>query len=179
VNGTLDHGRGITVKRRLIIGIAAALTVTVGVALAIAAGSSGTGSNGATVSVKRLGAAGKVLVDAKGRALYRNDQERGKMVLCVGQCVNFWKPLISNGAPKGKSLPGKLALAKRAGGAMQVTYNGKRLYTFTLDRPGKVTGDKFRDAFGGQAFTWHVVRIGSDSTSSGSSGGYGGYGYGG
>ena len=123
----------------------------------------------------------KVVCDAKGRALYRNDQERGKMVLCVGQCVKFWKPLISKGAPKGKSLPGKLALAKRPGGAMQVTYNGKRLYTFTLDRPGKVTGDNFRDAFGGQAFTWHVVRAGKAPTSSGSgSGGYGGgYGYGG
>jgi predicted lipoprotein with Yx(FWY)xxD motif len=183
MNGTLNHGRGITVKGRLIIiGIAAVLALAVGVALAIAAGSGGTGgSGGATVSVKKLGAAGKVLVDAKGRPLYRNDQERGKMVLCVGQCVNFWKPLISKGAPKGKSLPGKLALEKRPGGAMQVTYNGKRLYTFTLDRPGKVAGDNFRDSFGGQAFTWHVLRVGKGSSSSGSDGddGYGGYGYGG
>ena len=181
MNGTLDHGRGITVKRRsIIIGVAAVLALAVSVALAIAA-SGGMGSSGATVSVKKL-AAGKVLVDAKGRPLYRNDQERGAMVLCVGQCVKFWKPLISKGAPKGKSLPGKLALAKRPGGAMQVTYNGKRLYTFTLDRPGKVAGDNFRDAFGGQSFTWHVVRAGKGSSSSGSSGsgGYGGgYGYGG
>ena len=166
-------------KRRLIIiGVAAVLALTVGVALAIAAGSGGTAGSGATVSVKKLGAAGKVLVDAKGRPLYRNDQEHGTMVLCVGQCVHFWKPLISNGAPKGKSLPGKLALAKRPGGAMQVTYNGKRLYTFTLDHPGKVTGDNFHDSFGSQAFTWHVLRIGKGSTSSNSSG-YGGYGYGG
>lgn len=166
-------------KRRLIIiGVAAVLALAVGVALAIAAGSSGTAGSGATVSVKKLGAAGKVLVDAKGRPLYRNDQEHGAMVLCVGQCVHFWKPLISKGEPTGKSLPGKLALAKRPGGAMQVTYNGKRLYTFTLDRPGKVTGDKFRDSFGGQAFTWHVLRIGAGSSSSSSSG-YGGYGYGG
>ena len=171
-------------KRRLvIIGVAAVLALAVSVALAIAAGSGGAGgSGGATVSVKKLGAAGKVLVDAKGRPLYRNDQERGKMVLCIGQCVHFWKPLVSNGAPKGKSLPGKLALAKRPGGAMQVTYNGKRLYTFTLDRPGKVTGDNFRDAFGGQSFTWHVVRVGKGSSSSSSSGSGeygGGYGYGG
>jgi hypothetical protein len=62
---------------------------------------------------------------------------------------------------------------------MQVTYNGKRLYTFTLDHPGQVTGDNFRDAFGGQAFTWHVARIGKGSSSSGSGGYGGGYGYGG
>ena len=50
----------------IIIGVAAALAVTVGVAFAIAAGTRGTAGSGATVSVKRLGAAGKVLVDAKG-----------------------------------------------------------------------------------------------------------------
>jgi predicted lipoprotein with Yx(FWY)xxD motif len=160
----------------LVIGVAAALALAVGIALAIAATGGGSGSSGATVSVKRLGAAGKVLVDAKGRALYRNDQERGSMVLCVGPCVSFWKPLISRGAPKGKSLPGKLGLAKRPDGSKQVTYNGKRLYTFTLDRPGKVTGDNFRDAFGSQSFTWHVVRVGKGTNSSGSSGS-GGYPY--
>ena len=167
-------------RRLLIIGIAAVLALAVSVALAIAAAGGGMGgSSGATVSVKKIGAAGKVLVDANGRALYRNDQERGKMVLCVGECVKFWQPLISHGAPKGKALPGKLGLAKRPGGAMQVTYNGKRLYTFTIDRPGKVTGDNFRDAFGGQSFTWHVVRLGKGTNSSGSSGssGSGGYQY--
>ena len=164
-------------RRLLIIGIAAVLALAVSVALAIAAASGGTGgSSGATVSVKRVGAAGKVLVDAKGLALYRNDQERGKMVLCVGECAKFWQPLISNGAPKGKALPGKLGLAKRPGGAMQVTYNGRRLYTFTIDRPGKVTGDNFHDAFGGQSFTWHVVRLGKGSSSPSSSGS-GGYQY--
>src|SRR5215510_1446741 len=104
-------------RRLLTIGVAAVLALVVGIALAVAATGGGGGASGATVSVKRLGAAGKVLVDAKGRALYRNDQERGKMVLCVGQCVRFWKPLVSNGAPRGKSLPGELALAKRPDGS--------------------------------------------------------------
>ena len=63
------------------------------------------------------------------------------MVLCTGACVSFWKPLVVHGKPTGKSLPGKLGVAKRPGGARQVTYQGKRLYTFTLDKPGKVTGD--------------------------------------
>jgi predicted lipoprotein with Yx(FWY)xxD motif len=50
--------------------------------------------------------------------------------------VSFWKPLVVHGKPKGKSLAGKLGVAKRPGGAQQVTYQGKRLYTFTLDKPG-------------------------------------------
>jgi hypothetical protein len=38
-----------------------------------------------------------------------------------------------------------------------VTYNGRLLYSFKLDKPGKVTGDGLKDAFGGQKFTWHVA----------------------
>jgi predicted lipoprotein with Yx(FWY)xxD motif len=158
-------------------GVAVALGLAFGIALAIAGTDGGSASGGATLSVKRLGAAGTVLVDAKGRALYSNDQERGSMVLCVGACVGFWKPLISHGAPKGRSLPGKLGLAKRPNGSNQVTYRGKRLYTFTLDRPGKVTGDGLHDAFGGQKFTWDVVhpaKVDDDSSEMGS-GGYPGY----
>jgi hypothetical protein len=69
------------------------------------------------------------------------------------------------GKPKGESLPGKLGVAKRPGGARQVTYRGKRLYTFTLDKPGKVTGDGFMDAFSGHKFTWHVVHPSAKSSS--------------
>jgi predicted lipoprotein with Yx(FWY)xxD motif len=140
------------VKRLLIVGAVGGAALVLGIALALA----GTGSK-PTVSVKRIAGKGNVLVDAKGRALYRNDQERGRMVLCTGACLSFWKPLVVSGTPKGKSLPGKLAVVKRPDGRRQVTYNGKLLYTFTLDNPGKVTGDGFKDAFGGQMFTWHVV----------------------
>jgi hypothetical protein len=58
---------------------------------------------------------------------------------------------------------------------MQVTYNGQPLYSFTQDQAGQVTGDGFKDAFGGQQFTWHVVTVGnSGSTSGGTAGGSGG-----
>ena len=76
-------------QRLLVIGVAVALGLAFGIALAIAGTDGGGASSGATVSVKRLGAAGTVLVDAKGRALYSNDQERGSMVLCVGACVEL------------------------------------------------------------------------------------------
>jgi predicted lipoprotein with Yx(FWY)xxD motif len=39
-----------------------------------------------------------------------------------------------------------------------VTYNGRLLYSFKLDKRGNVSGDGFKDAFGGQRFTWHVAR---------------------
>lgn len=151
-------------KRLLIVGVAGAASLVVGVAIAAAAAG---GTAATTVSVKTISGAGKVLVDAKGHALYANDQERGGMVLCTGACLAFWKPLTTSGTPKGSSLPGKLAVARRPDGSKQVTYNGKLLYSFSLDKAGKVTGDGFKDAFGGQKFTWHVAHPTRTATSSG------------
>jgi predicted lipoprotein with Yx(FWY)xxD motif len=165
-------------KRLLIAVVILGAAAVAGVAIA-ASTASGNAKNGTfVVFARQVPGAGKVLVDAKGRALYRNDQERNGMVLCTGACASIWKPLLVRGTPKAKGVRGTLAIRHRAGGARQVTYNGKLLYSFTLDRPGKVTGDGFKDAFGGQKFTWHVLLAGggaSDASSSSSSGG--GYSY--
>ncbi len=146
-------------KRLLIIGVVGAAVLVSGLAIAIGATNSGqmTSKNGATVSAKRLGGAGMVLVDSKGRALYFNDQETAKKIRCTGACVSFWKPLTIAGQPKSGSLKPKLSVTKRPDGRKQVTYRGKPLYTFTLDKRGKVSGDNFVDSFGGQRFKWHVV----------------------
>jgi predicted lipoprotein with Yx(FWY)xxD motif len=71
---------------------------------------------------------------------------------------------------------------KRPDGTAQVTAGGKPLYTFTEDAPGKVTGNGFKDAFGGTRFTWHAVlasgkAAGAPGTSGTSGGGYGPGGY--
>ena len=155
--------------RRLLIFGVFAIAAAVGVAIALAStGSSGAAeSGGGTVSIKTIAGAGKVLVDSKGRALYRSDQERSGMVLCTGACLSFWQPLTVSGTPKGSSLPGRLAVVKRPDGGRQVTYNGRLLYSFKLDKLGKVSGDGFNDAFGGQKFTWHVVRLTAAKGSSG------------
>src|SRR5262249_38789775 len=148
------------VKRLLILGAIVVVAAVAGVAIAVAAtGGSSDSANtgGATVSVKRISGAGNVLIDAKGRALYRSDQERNGMVLCTGACLSFWQPVTVTGTQKGHSLPGKLATVKRPDGRRQVTYNGRLLYSFKLDKRGKVTGDGFKDAFGGQNFTWRVA----------------------
>lgn len=147
-------------KRLLILGVVGVAALAVGIALAVAATSGGTssGSSGATVSVKRLAGAGTVLVDAQGKALYRSEQERNGKVMCTGACLSFWQPLTVSGTPKAKSLSGKLATVRRPDGGRQVTYNGKLLYSFKLDKSGSVKGDGFKDAFGSQKFTWHVAR---------------------
>ena len=156
-------------RRLVIIGVIA-LAAVIGVAIAVASTGSKGGaakSSGATVSVKQIAGHGKVLVDAKGHALYRSDQERHGMVLCTGACLSFWQPLTVSGTPtRSSSAVGKLALVKRPDGGRQVTDNGRLLYAFKLDSPGKVSGDSFKDAFGGQKFTWHVVRPAGAAASS-------------
>ena len=156
-------------RRLLVTGIIVAVAAVVGAAIAVAAtggGGSGSGAGGNTLSVKKIPGAGSVLVDSKGRALYRSEQERNGMVLCKGACLSFWQPLTVRGTPKAHGLHGKLAVVKRPDGhGRQVSYNGKLLYSFKLDKPGKVTGDGFKDAFGGQRFQWHVVHpAGTSST---------------
>jgi predicted lipoprotein with Yx(FWY)xxD motif len=159
------------VRRLLILG---GIVFAAGVVAAIAVASSGmTGgaakSGRATVSVKRIAGHGKILVDAKGNPLYRNAQERNGMILCKGSCVSFWKPLIVHGKPsRSSSSVGKLGVIRRADGRRQVTDHGRPLYTFTLDKPGKVNGDGFKDQFGSQKFTWHVVRPAGAKSSQGS-----------
>jgi predicted lipoprotein with Yx(FWY)xxD motif len=158
----------------LLIAVAA---LVASVALAACGGGGGGDSAGAdassngskTVSAEQIGDAGNVLVGAGGKALYASDQETHGKVLCTGACLSFWTPLTVSGTPTGSSLTGKLAVVKRPDGKKQVTYNGKLLYSFTQDKPGKVTGDGFDDAFGGRQFTWHVVH-GDNTSSSGSKG---------
>ncbi len=68
-----------------------------------------------------------------------------------------------------------LAVITRDDGGKQVTLDGRPLYRFSEDpAPGKVTGDGFKDDFGGVSFTWHAVTpSGATRTSRPSGGGYG------
>jgi len=159
--------------KRILLFIAAAVAVALTVAACGARATAGT----TTVGTKQIGGVGKALVDASGMALYTNDQEASGMVLCNGTCTSVWRPLtIAHGSPTGTTGGGALGVLTRSDGTRQVTLNGKPLYTFYLDQPGKVTGNSFRDSFGGQHFTWHVALAGNATASpgSGQSGGGGG-----
>ena len=150
-------------KRFLIAGAAVAVVLAL---TACGGGGGGGGSASATVSGETIGDSGRVLVDSAGKALYTADQEATGGVLCKGACVSIWTPLtIGAGTPTANSVTGMLGVAKRPDGARQVTFAGKRLYTFAEDGPGQVTGNGAADAFGGQQFTWHVVSLGGASSS--------------
>jgi predicted lipoprotein with Yx(FWY)xxD motif len=141
------------------------------IALAACGGSSGSSGSttsttrGTTVAVKSIGGVGNVLVDANGKALYSSNVEAGGKVRCTGGCTSFWKPLtVGSGQPTAASNAGTVGVVKRPDGARQVTVDGKLLYTFSEDAPGKVSGNGFSDAFGGQHFTWKAVLAGGKSS---------------
>jgi predicted lipoprotein with Yx(FWY)xxD motif len=123
-----------------------------------AAGSTAASASGSatTVKVTQIEGFGAVLTDAEGHALYMSDEEAASPdVVCTDACEQFWAPLeASSGSPTGVD---ELGVEDRPDGTKQVTYDGHRLYTFTQESAGKVTGDGFSDTFGGQQFTWHVV----------------------
>jgi predicted lipoprotein with Yx(FWY)xxD motif len=78
---------------------------------------------------------GLILTTPKGRALYVDTDPP-----CTGSCLGVWPPLLM---PKGKTVPtgaadlGTVAFGKK----LQVTYEGKALYTFISDHGKSVTGN--------------------------------------
>jgi predicted lipoprotein with Yx(FWY)xxD motif len=141
------------------------------------------------VAVRQLPGVGSVLVDNTGKALYANNLETTGKILCSDPgCNAFWTPLtLHAGQPTALATAGKLGVTKRPDGTTQVTANGKPLYTFSEDSPGKATGNGFQDQFAGHNFTWNVVlangtlasatgtgtSAATPSTSGGSGGNYG------
>jgi predicted lipoprotein with Yx(FWY)xxD motif len=119
------------------------------------------GATPATVNATEIEGVGTVLTDAEGRVLYASDDETADPdVLCTDACAEFWAPLEStDGAPTGSSDVSDLGVVERPDGSRQVTFDGRRLYTFTEDEPGEASGDGLSDTFGGQRFTWHAVSV--------------------
>jgi predicted lipoprotein with Yx(FWY)xxD motif len=130
------------------------------VATTAAAAAGAPGAPASTVNVTEIEGFGAVLTDAEGRALYMSDEEADPGVVCTDACEEFWAPLGADSeTPTGADGVDELGVADRPDGSMQVTYDGHRLYTFTQDPAGEVTGDGFSDTFGGQRFTWHAVVV--------------------
>jgi predicted lipoprotein with Yx(FWY)xxD motif len=125
-----------------------------------AVATAGTAAGSATVTVVQVEGLGSVLADANGMVLYANDEEAADAsVLCDKSCADEWPPLTTgSGTPSAEGVTG-LGVADRPDGTSQVTYNGRRLYTFVEDAPGKATGDGESDAFDGQQFSWHAVTV--------------------
>jgi predicted lipoprotein with Yx(FWY)xxD motif len=125
------------------------------------AASASTADSPPTVTVIHIDGLGAVLTDTEGDVLYAADEEVADPdVICTDACEEFWAPLAaSSEAPTGVAGVTGLDVAARPDGTQQVTHNGHRLYTFTLDEPGEASGEGFADTFDGQRFTWHAVVI--------------------
>jgi predicted lipoprotein with Yx(FWY)xxD motif len=90
-----------------------------------------------------------VLTNAKGFTLYSFAPDTPTKSVCNGACAASWPP---QKAPS--TVKGPYTAIKRSDGAMQLTFHGHPLYTFTGDtKPGQANGNGV-NAFGG---LWHEV----------------------
>jgi predicted lipoprotein with Yx(FWY)xxD motif len=161
----------LSIKKTSTIGLAVAASA---VLLAACGGDSGGGSTAAMqssandlVSTRSVDGT-SVLADSQGRTLYSADVEKGRKILCTGGCTSFWKPITAS--PKeAKAAAADLNLdlgdVTRPDGARQLTLDGKPLYTFTQEGPGKLEGNGFVDDFNGTHFVWTAAGGGASSAS--------------
>jgi hypothetical protein len=100
-------------------------------------------------------------VDARGITLYFFVPEQGTKVVCTGDCVTMWRPLLATAGGQPTSaipLPGVLATVDRPDGGRQVTYDGWPLYTYAMDT---TPGDMHGSAAAGE---WFVALAAGEST---------------
>ena len=118
--------------------------------------SASSGAAGAAKVAVRRSALGRIVVDGKGRTLYLFEKDRKHRSACSGRCATYWPPLLCSGKPVARAGVKQtlLGTTRRANGSQQVTYAGRPLYRFVLDRkPGQTKGEGLTD-FGG---SWDVV----------------------
>jgi predicted lipoprotein with Yx(FWY)xxD motif len=128
------------------------------------------GSASPTLRAQKVGSIGSVLVDSSGLTLYFLKGETAANIQCTGSCATNWPPLtVASGVKPtvGSGVSGKAGTVQRPDGSLQVTYDGKPLYTFAGDSgPGDASGQ-------GVANFFAATPTGSTGNpGSGSSGGY-------
>jgi predicted lipoprotein with Yx(FWY)xxD motif len=105
---------------------------------------------------------GRILVDNVGYTLYFSDQEKDGGIYCTKSCLRLWTPVaIPENAPVRAEIDGLGTLDRSDNGQDQLTYQGKPLYTFTLDTGvGDIKGHQAEEQFDGMRFVWHAVVLG-------------------
>lgn len=97
---------------------------------------------------------GTILSDARGQALYAFDAESSARPRCYGACARAWPPVLTRGRPVARTgVAGRLGTTRRRSGRRQVTVEGRPLYFYVGDSPGRVLCQNV-DEFGG---LWRVV----------------------
>ncbi len=95
---------------------------------------------------------GRILVDARGYALYTYDRDGKDHSTCTGSCLAAWPALTVPARERPTGVPG-LSVFARAKDVRQVAWRSHPLYTYVGDtRPGVVSGN----GVGG----FHVVVLG-------------------
>ncbi len=142
----------VVMRRVCLVVLVAALTVlAVGASSGIAGARHAT--KAATVSTRKVGKLGTILVNSKGFTLYMFVPDKQEKVTCKGSCAVVWPPLKVN---KGqKPTAGGAAKQKLLGtDGTVVTYNRWPLYTYVTDtKPGQAKGQAIKQSGG----LWYVL----------------------
>lgn len=126
------------------------------------------------VAIGTTDKAHKLLVNAKGQAVYELTGDSAMHPKCKSKsCLSFWPAVTAMSSKKpavGAGITGKVGVWHH-NGKYQVTINGHPLYTYAQDSKGSALGEGVK-SFGG---TWWVMTAGGTpmTKSSGSSGGSG------
>ncbi|MCC7209771.1 MAG: hypothetical protein IT323_20865 [Anaerolineae bacterium] len=108
-----------------------------------------------TVALRTSDTLGDYLVGPSGYTLYLFKNDTEGVSNCVDDCASNWPPLTVLPGEKlvaGAGIEGELGTIERAGGGLQVTYNGLPVYYWVRDeKPGDTTGEGVGD-------NWTVVR---------------------
>jgi len=112
---------------------------------------------------KTLGGAA-ILVSQNGLTLYHLIAEKGKKIVCTGQCATFWPPLLIAKGSKPTATKGvtakKLGTIHRPDGRYQVTYAGFPLYRYSGDhKAGQVNGEGVENSWFAVSTAGKVVKL--------------------
>jgi predicted lipoprotein with Yx(FWY)xxD motif len=95
----------------------------------------------------------KLLANSSGNTLYVFDLDLGKpSSVCNGNCAEIWPPYIVNAA-ESATLQAPLGSVARDNTKLQLTYEGRPVYTYAFDR-----GDN-ADSCDGVGDVWHYIEI--------------------
>jgi predicted lipoprotein with Yx(FWY)xxD motif len=137
----------------MIAAVSAVAVALLAVALAGAGGQApGPAAAGAILRTAKIHGV-TVLTNARGFTLYWFAPDTAAKSRCYGSCAAYWPPVTGHpsAAP---GVTGRLGDISRAGGAVQVTYDGHPLYTYIGDSaPGQASGNNL-NLNGG---LWHEV----------------------
>jgi predicted lipoprotein with Yx(FWY)xxD motif len=115
-----------------------------------------------TLSVLSHPTLGDILVGDNGMTLYIFTQDEPGKSNCIGECLDFWPPLLTQGSPSlGPGIdPALVGTAALADGSLIVTYNQMPLYYWYLDaQPGDASGIGVNDAWYAVSPTGALVQL--------------------